>query len=286
MTVLPKLQDVQESLKTAIVAALAAANAPGLGQVYIGWPVGSEEVQKLGQPVPEGSITIFPIRSSQNATRYPWEPTILSAPVVNLIVTVAQNVATFSGVSDQAYNIHGFLSGKTVDAYFATTASQALSSVATAFAAAINALSVPGITASASGDAVTLAGGQFQVVNIGSFGTFAIEEFRIRRTLQVTVWINDVNTRWLVVDAILTAIGSSTNHFLTLTDGTVAYIRYMSDVMDDSSSSSYSLYAHHLWYEVEYGQVQTGEAYEIEGIAVTQEIDNRTPSTTYHFGQT
>jgi hypothetical protein len=279
---LPKLQDVQEALKTAIVTALAAAGVPGTGQVYLGWPTGSEEVQKLGQPFPEGSITIYPIRSSANATRYPWEPNLLTNPAKNLTAIVANNVVTFYGVIDISYNIHGFFMGKQVDAYYATTAGQTLISLATSYAQTINDKAIPGVTAVSNGASVILSGASFQVVNVGSNATFAIEEYRVRRTLQVSLWINDVPTRWAVMDAILSSIGSSSSHFLTLSDGTLAYIRYLSDYMDDTSESMYSMYAHHVWYEVEYGQVQYGTAYQVGSLEVSTELNANTLPTAYY----
>jgi hypothetical protein len=277
---IPKLQDVCATVVLAVEAALAAANAPGVGQVYIGWPTGPEESQKLGQPQPEGSVTVYPTKSASNITQYPAEPTILTAAVNNLVATISKNLLTFSGVGDKPYNVHGFFGGRTVDAYYATTAAQTLASIATAYAAAINALGV-GLGASAAGATVTLSGGQFSAVNIGSSGTYAIEELRIKRTIAISVWINDAPTRWAVADAILSRLGTAENHFLTLSDGSQAYFSYLADYMDDSSESSYSLLVHHLWYDCEYGIIQTGSATQIEGIEVVQTIDQLATTTTY-----
>jgi hypothetical protein len=252
--------------------------------VYVGWPVGTEEVQKLGQPNTEGSITVYPIQGAKNATRYPGQYQVLTAPTVNLFAVVAHNTVTFSGVSDSVYNIHAFFGGKYVDARYQTSVSETLANVASGVASAINALAISGLTASASGAVVTLTGGQFQTVNIGSGNALlGIEEFRVERTIQVSVWINDAPTRWQIVEAIVNAIGNSNLHFLTLSDGSQAYIHYQSDYLDDSSESSYSLYAHHIWFGVEYGQINTSPAYQIESAGVTQTIDSTTPKT-YYFG--
>ena len=279
----PRLLAVCEALKTAIEAALVASSAPGKGQVYIGWPVATEEVQKLGQPTPEGSITIYPIGSAKNMTRYPNEGATLFPSNVNLFVTFSQNMATFYGTSDVAYNIHGFLGGQSVDAYCATTASQSLSSIAASFAAAINAYAIPGVIAIPVNASVTITGAQFSAINIGGSGTYAIEEIRIRRVIQVSTWLNDYTARWAVVDAIISNIGTASSHFLTLSDGTAAYIAYQTDRYDDTSQSSYSLLAHHIWFEVEYGQMLTGTAYQAESFGVTQQIQTSAPVTTY-FG--
>ncbi|HEY6289310.1 MAG TPA: hypothetical protein VIW48_07675 [Nitrospiraceae bacterium] len=277
-----KLQDVCNQIVAAVQAALASNNAPGTGQVYVAWPTGTEEVQKLGQPTPEGSITVYPIKGAENATRYPSEPAILTAPQNSLIAVMAANTVTFSGVCDQAYNIHGFIAGKNADAYYQTTANQTLAQVATAYAAVITALSI-GLTASATGVVATLSAGQFTVVNVGSTGKYAIEKLRIRRTIQISIWINDATTRWTIADIITTSLGTAGNHFLSLTDGTQAYISYLGDLMDDSSESSYSLYAHHIYYDVEYGQVASGLATQIEGFETTTQINQLQPVTA-HFG--
>lgn len=284
--ILPKLQDVMESLKKEIVNALSQSNVPGTGQVYLGWPTGSEEVQKLGQNLPEGSITIYPIKFSQNATRYPWEPTVVSYPINNLKAFVFGNSVNFLGLNDVSYNIHGFVSGINLDFHYQTITGESLYVLAANYSKKINSYGVQGLFASSVGDMVTLSGAQFQVVNVVSSGSFAIEEFRVRRTLQVSLWINDIATRWLVIDALMTNIASNTNHFLALTDGSQAYIRFMADYMDDSSESSYSMYVHHIWYEVEYGQMLNANAYQIGGVEVTQEINGIAPGTTYTFGDT
>lgn len=281
----PKLLDVMQKLKWAIESALSAASAPGAGQVYLGWPTGSEEVQKLGQPYDEGSITIFPIRSSSNVTRYSNQARSVSRNPVNLLRTVVKNVVTFSGTCDAVYNIHGFIAGRFVDAYYATTAGQSLTALATAYAQAVNNLAVPGVTASASGASVTLHGAQWQVVNIGGTGTFFIEQFRVQRILQVSLWINDPLVRETISEIILNAIGISGNHFLTLSDGTAAYIRYFCDNLDETSQSSYSMYLKQIWYSVEYGQNTAGTAYEVEGIGATLGINGVTPSQPSYFGQ-
>lgn len=284
MATTPKLQDALQALVNAIETALTAADAPGKGQVYIGWPTGTEETQKLGASDIEGSITVYPLHG-QDATRYPADAVLLTAPVVNLVATVAGDTVTFSGESDVAYNIHGFIGGKTVDAYYQTTASESLANVATGVAASVNALAISGVHATPSGDAVTITGGQFSEVNVGGTGTIAIEQRRVRQMVQVTIWLNDFIARFEVADAIMMSIGTATNHFLTLSDGSQAFIEYQTDHMDDSSESSYSLAAHHIVYMVEYGILQPITAYEIEGVGVTQQI-NSAAETTEYFGST
>jgi hypothetical protein len=282
MSTKPRLRDVLDTVKNAVQAALAAANAPGAGQVYVGWPTSVEEVQKLGQPGAEGSVTVYPLKGASNVTRYPGTPTIAVAPVHNLIAVAAGRTLTFSGVNDQAYNIHGFFYGKLVDAYYGTTAGQTLAQVATAYAAAITALNV-GITASASGAAVTLTGGQFTQVNIGSSGTIVTEEVRIRRTIQVSVWMNDDDTRWVLADIIMAALGGTDDHFLSLSDGSQCYVTYAGDVPDDSSEGAYSMFVHHIYFQVEYGQLSVATGYEIEGFEVTTQT-NEGASETVQFG--
>lgn len=276
---LPKLQDALEALVNQIQAALV--NIPGRGQVYVGWPTGTEETQKLGQPDIEGSVTVWPL-GGHDATRYLPDYEILAAPVVNLTATVSNNTVTFSGASDKAYNIHAFIGGRWVDAYYATGANESLANVAVGVAAAINALAISGVTATASGDGVSLAGAQFGSVNVGGSGTIVSEQRRTRQMVQVSIWVNDFPTRFQMADAIMTAIGTASNHFLTLTDGSQAYIEYQSDHMDDSSTSSYTVAVHHIVYMVEFGILQSATAYQIESIGTTEQINSLTNTTDYY----
>lgn len=282
MTAVPRLRDVCYTIRQAIETILVESDAPGTGRVYVGWPTSVEEVQKLGQPGAQGSVTIYPVKGAHNATRYPATPVAIVAPVNNLISTISANVVTFTGVGDKPYNIHGFFQGKLVDAYLGTTTGQTLAQIATAYAAAINALSV-GVTATATGAAVTITGAQWAKVNIGSSGTYAIEEMRIKRTIMVSVWINNIDARWAIVDAILANLGTADNHFLTLSDGSSAFILYSTDSMDDTSESSYSMFVHHIYFDVEYGQILTGQGYQVEGFETITTINNGAPKTA-HFG--
>lgn len=281
MATLPKLQDALEALKNAIQAALATNNAPGRGTVYVGWPTGTEETQKLGQSDVEGSVTVWPL-GGHDATRYMGDFELLTAPQDNLIATVAHNGVTFSGTSDKAYNVHAFVAGHQLDAYYQTTASESLANVASGVATAINNLAIVGVTATPSGNGFSITGAQMQAVNIGSSGTIVSEQRRIRQLVQVTVWLNDYVARWQIADIIMTNVGTAANHFLALSDNSQAFIEYQSDHMDDSSESSYSLAAHHIVYMVEYGVLQQLTAYEIESIGATQQINSGPKPTNYY----
>ena len=253
------LSDVLATLGGAVASSINSAGITAPAQVFTGWPT----AQELMPIINNGgyAVSVHSIPSAKNNTKYPKDFQAYSTPPANLFATLSHNTITFSGVSDVQYNIYAMLYGQPyVAAYVQTTASQSLSSIATAVAGAINALGLTGITASAAGAVVTLSGGQFTFCNVGANGQIAREVTRINRWLQVSVWAPDPNLRFSIQNAIMAGIGYAIDLFLTLPDGSKMFLRYMTDKMDDEHQTSYALFVHHIIFDVEYGvlDVQPG----------------------------
>lgn len=283
-----RLQDVLDTVADAVEAALETANAPGTGQVFIGWPVGPEAVQIFGQPTPEGVISVWPLPGASNETRYPQDFEQISPPVDNLLSSLSTDGTnlTFtsqgiSGVADSVYNIYVFLRGQPVPAYYQTTLNEPLSAVASGVAAAVNGLNIPGVSATATGATTFITGSWFRQVNIGGSGLLFSEQSRIARIIRVSVWINDWSTRFSVADAIMQNLGTASTLWLQLSDKQPMFIRYHTDMLDDSSSSAYSVYVHHIDFEVEYPETTVVPGYQIAEVQATTQINSTPPVTTY-----
>jgi hypothetical protein len=167
--------------------------------------------------------------------------------------------------------------------------SDTLTSVATAVAAKMQ--SVSGVTASASANVVTYSGSSGVVCNIGSSGSLMNEVSRVQRSIQVTIWTssgNDVSNpnladRSNIGEAILAALGTVTNHWVTASDGSLIFIRYRTDRWSDQASDSYTTFRWDLFYEIEYGVTQTVSATPV-GVVEVISVSNNNPPVTVYLG--
>lgn len=278
-----RLDDVCNTLVTAITDAINAAGAVSKpGQVIVGWPLGPELVEIFGQGPGEWQVSVFPQKKGTNNTRFrpcrTYKP-----PTVNLSCGVDGGVVTFSGSVDAGLNVHTVLDTR-ADAYFATTSGMSLDDCATALAAAVNALDLPGVSATASGAAATISGVGSVVCNIAGVGSSTREVSRIGRDIQISVWASDPDTVSSIESAITQTIGIATAPKLALPDGSLMWVRYAGELWNDESQSSYSLYvSHHLMW-CEYGIMQTESAYQIGAVEFSQRVNNSHAPVTAWYG--
>lgn len=280
------------ALRKAITDSINAAGITQKGQVIFGWPTAPQLVEILGQPDVEWQISIYPLRAS-NVTRYIGESAVVGRPIVNLTRTINGATITFAGSATPPVNVHSFLADLNEDVYIRTQPGQSPDDVADSVATAVNDLALPDVSASATGPAVTLDGATWEFCNIGGVGTVTTgEQLRTSRIVQVTVWTTgdtsdadiDNPMRLTLYDAITSRLGTVGQHFLTLPDGSSAYVAFAGDDFDDDSSSSYSLYAAHIRFEFEYAVFLQTPATQVGDIAVTQSINGQEAGTTYIGG--
>ncbi len=257
----PREQDLLDTICVAVADALSDAIdqetllAPP-AQVVAGWPYVNELVALLSQK--EYILTVFPHPDGHQTSRYSPIPFTIQDPFVSLVATVSltARTITFSGSAQTGINVHSFIGPLLQDAYYQTRPSDTLASTATAVAAAINALTISGVSASASGAMVTVTGSPYIICNVGSSQeTMAVEVNRIQRTVQVSAWCPTPDLRFQVSDPILQSIGTTDVPVLKFSDGSPLRIQNNGriDYNTDESQSAYSLYEYHINFEVEYG---------------------------------
>lgn len=289
------LEVVLATLVTQIDAAINSAGITQPGQVGIGWPAATELVNLLAQNNLQWQVSVYPLPGARNVTRYIGDAggALLTAPSFGLTCAISGGAATFSGTTTDTVNVHGFLVGQNADAFVQLPQGTDAAAAAAAFANAITALALSGITASASSNAVTVTGATFKYVNLGGNGTMAQEIGRICQGVQVSIWAPaDPNSTVLpglpltypIGDAIISRVGQKTSLRYTMPDGTQMRVMYRSEYPSDESQSSYSLYVRHIIYDVEYPIISTWTVTTVGSFHVASQTDQQSPTTSVFGG--
>jgi hypothetical protein len=197
---------------------------------------------------------VFPLKARSTTRFSPHDGPIFVPPSTTLTAAIAGGVITFGGsVGTIPTHVHTIVNGQ-ADARVDCTTNQSLTSVATAVAAAVNALGLSGVSATASGPNVSLSGVfQFNCNVVGSGGTISYEVARIERSVQVTLWASEPVTRSLIADAIVTNVGTTLAPYLLLPDNSGLRCLNDGDSLDDNSQAESSVYIAHILLDVEYG---------------------------------
>lgn len=257
------------------------------GRIYVGNPLVPELVKILAEPPGTWQISVFPLGPAKDETAFsPYDqPLFIPGPTPSVAASVASGVITFSGsVGTQPINVHTVVDADG-DAYVQTTPNQSIDSVASAVAAAINALDLPGVSASASGAAVTTEGISDLRCNIGGTGsTIAYEVGRYSRSIVATVWANDPYARELLADAIVARVGTAFTRFLSFPDGSQFYLENTNGgAYDDDSQSSYSAYVARINFTVQYGILFTS-AVSVLGAVKNETTVGKNPERDIYVG--
>lgn len=291
------LDSVLNAIRREVTNAINAAGIPQQGQVIKGWPTAPQLVEILAQPTSEWQVSIYPL-PSRPGTRWIDDDLGTTAPIVYLLGSVSGNTLTLTGAGVPAIdtttdvNIHAFIKGVNADVFAIGSPGDDPSATAIDVANAVNALSLPGITATPTANTVVLSGAVWQSVNIGGTGTRSTEATRLKRMVQVTVWSTgdatspqgvDSTLRFAILDAILTNLGTRRKHFIRADDGTQVYISSHGDTADDDSQSSYSLYASFIYFDIEYSLASVTPATQI-GVAIPTTTVDSTLITTDYIG--
>ena len=274
------ISDVQSALVGLITGTLypngtgqpSLINVPIL--VYAGWPDANTLDADLaalnaGNPAGRIHVSVFPRPEEQRTTRFVDNWNVLTAPAPTLTITQVGQVVTLSGTVSTPQNVAVVTKAK---AYlYAVQASDTLTSIATAVAALI-----PGATS--TGPSITLpAGFLVTATRVGASGSFYRERKRQARSLQITVWANTDANRTAVaapIDVALAAI-----EFVTLADGTSAWLRYQSSPILDSREQV-QLYRRDLFYLADYATVQTTQATQVITLEQINQVTNADGSVT------
>lgn len=272
--------------------AINASSITVPSKTIVGWPVPSEAVKLWGKG--EFLVSIWPAGNARPVTRYAAVPFQLTPPTITLTAEVAGLVVTFGGDVVAGFNVHCVLD--TIgDAYYRTFENDTLDNVAAGVAAAVNALDLAGVSASAIGAVLTVVGVRAVVVNIGKALTMVKEVARMQQDLWVISWpaspsASDVAlaagkaTRAALDGAILGAIGGTDKRWFTAGDGS----RFSVDLTggprwSDKAESSYTVFRSDIIYTVEYPVLVPVAATPIGVIAATVQLDAQ-PARTSYFG--
>jgi len=269
-------------VQNAVAAAINDANVPSRGQVIIGWPLGEELQKTLALRGEQHIVSIWPLPGSRKVDDYALESFTVDTPP-SLIATVLRNVVTFSGAVAAGINVYGQIAPILPGAHIQASAGDTLASIAAAFAAAINALAYSGITASANGAAVTVAGARVLKVNVAGSSVVTTEVQRVETPIQVTTWAQDPLIRGLIHDAITTGVGTKDRRFPVA--GQDANLEYARDSWNDDSQSTYGLYQSVVVFLCEYAILRTATATQIDAI-ILADAQNGAPAQLTYFGGT
>jgi hypothetical protein len=276
MATIDQVLDAVQAAVYKLLVTQYGTNPPA--QIIIGWPYAPALSEILGEG--EAQISIFPLaKSAQNRTsRHPRWYTVTQNPVtlIATITTVGGNlVITYTGTPQAGFNIHTFLDNPVYDAYYQTTAEDSLDTVAAAVADKITALDAPGVSASATGAAVTVSGTTKLKCNIGGTATMAQEVRRTMTPVQVSVWAPNAESRRAIGQMIENGLALDFPiPFLQAADGAAIFIRMRGAPMwNDDSQRAYSLYQWHGVFECEYPthQISTGTQVESVGAKLNQD---------------
>lgn len=286
-------------LDTLVVATVAAVNAAGLtaqvgtsapGQVGKGKPSAIELAKILKPAASSGWLgSIYPHGSAGNATRYRPEPVRLPPAASPLHAAVAGNVVTFSGASQAALNVHVFADPPAPCATYVTVPGDSPATIATQLAAKVTALGRPGLTADATGPALTVHGASIvqATIGVGGLKQTIMDVSREAQDVQLTFWARNPKTRITLRDVARAAIGTSRHQYYALPDGSYARVRFGTSPapMDDSQQSEYALYIAHIVFECDYAITETVDAAQIGAVVVASADSGGDARTDYVSGQ-
>lgn len=229
-------------------------------RVYIGWPVPEQLDIDLANTVAGNAtdlaichVSIFPLPSERNTTRYlqQWQPVTLNTPTLTL--TAAGQTVTVGGTIPPAVNPHNaviFANG--IPYVYAVQPADTLNSIASALATLI-AIAIPG--SSSAGPLVTLpAGARLDPVRIGVTGTSMLEVSRQEKQIQIVIWADSPDHRSALAKIIDPALKAMT--FIALPDLSAGRIRYTGNRESDNAEKQ-GIYRRDLMFTVEYGTYQS-----------------------------
>jgi hypothetical protein len=310
------LETVRSAVKVALASAATAGNLDAVAQVIVGWPTSTELDKILSQAQSQVSVYLLaggkqdtryaPEYVSVSAPNVP-----LTAEVVDDTLTFSGsvipglNIHTFFGsplVDAYFQTVTGdnlqSVATKTQNA-INELAVQGISASATGASVKITqdlSFATPDLVnlnspmaldeSGALNQAGSLDGGSssgnitspwYLSCNIGASVVPLVREAQLlQNSVQVSVWCPDPNTRFAMIDPLLSSIGTIDNSFLTLSNGMSMRIQFSGrqNWNNDKLQLSYSCYEAHLVYDVEYYAVSSISGSQVESIEEHFSINN------------
>lgn len=215
------LAAINTELVTLVQGALTAAGVT-TAQVGSEWPA-KDDLENAGRDsIPVVAIVHKMTAYQSRNMRYPHSvtdnPVGIQSTTSDFSIAPSQSVTiTLSYASESsAVNVNDGVSCGFVNGNFNTATScgavsgDTLSSMATKLATAINAAAITGISASASGDVVTVSNsgpsGYHIYSNVGNTTTIAETVKWASRSMQINVWCGDLTTKFAIQQAIETLL--------------------------------------------------------------------------------
>lgn len=271
------ISDVMAALRSQISDALVAASIDNQGSIIAGWPNMAALTKQMEIVPAQYCVSVFPLNAEKRTTRlFPkWQ--VQTAPNVTMGALLSGDVVTFNGTPAAGFNVmvvlDAGLSGAT--ALYQTSGADTLATIATGVAAKVNA--VPGFSAVASGDTVTISGATTIICNVGGSGVLAREVRRTERQFQLSTWCPDGPTRAAIVDAI--DLFLATVYFLSFPDGSSGRLTYIRGPWNDEMQRDTLYFAHQI-FAVEWGTMQTTTATQIAAIETTMQANGQVAQST------
>ncbi len=255
-------------------------------QVFVGWPTAAELHEVAHQPGAGSQVTVWPMDGGSSEARYHDTTQSVTPPVAGTTAAIndTDQIITFGGTPAAGDVVHAFFGHPLVDAFYKVNAGDTDPVVATGLAAAINALALAGISASATADQTTIVGAYFARVNVAGTGSLTREINRTKGLVQVSVWAPNSPSRSAIFEAIIAAIGGTNQPFLAMPDGTGLRIAYSHPKWWDKAQQAYSIYRCDLVFEVEYGITQTIPGTQVGATSLSVQVNSNSPVTVVSGG--
>jgi hypothetical protein len=282
------MKQVLDAMGTAIQNSVngAALPTPTATKVMAGWPNQDDLTQIIKAKQQQVSLFAHPGSRLAKMWLNQRPPTLVAPPSPTVTASIAGGVITFAGVAEAGLNIHTVIrlgsSPTGYDAFYKTLNGDTLNSIAAAVAAALNALSAPGVSATPSGATVSLTGPIVSLVcNIGqsSVAAYIFARRRIRR-VQVRIWSWDPDVRDATADMILTGLAPEmiSPRWLTAADGSGVEVSHHDDFPNDFMGME-TQFIYDLLYDAEYTEYKPITATPIGVTELTITPNNNAPVT-------
>jgi hypothetical protein len=297
------------AIGAAVNAGINAAGITAPNVVVVGWPSATQSAAIWGKN--KSLVTIMPQMSRRDPNQYRPEIQYLITPSPpSLIATITPISSSFLAITFTGTNVPGLniwtVAGPTPWAdgatLYQTTGNETLAQIADHVAAQVELLGVSGVTASASGAVVSVAGGTPVWCNIGqplsttpTGQPLAVVDIgRFDQTVLITIWapvpdefIGQMpgGNREQLQNAILLALGGNDQRWNIAPDSS-GFSAIWGDVgrWSDKAEDLYTVFRADLELEIEYSLYRPVTVTPVGVIDVTMNLNADPPQTDYVGG--